>query len=36
MAGDFHAACDFHGGTLVTDPALTGAALATFVASPHT
>jgi autotransporter passenger strand-loop-strand repeat protein len=35
MAGDFHAASDFHGGTLVTDPALTGAALATFVASPH-
>jgi hypothetical protein len=35
-AGDFHAASDFHGGTLVTDPALTGAALATFVASSHT
>jgi probable HAF family extracellular repeat protein len=36
MAADFHAASDFHGGTLVTDPTLTGAALNTFLASPHT
>jgi autotransporter-associated beta strand protein len=36
MAGDFHTASDFHGGTLVTDPSLTGAPLAAFVASSHT
>ena len=35
-AADFHAWSDFHGGTLITDPALTGAAAATFLASSHT
>ncbi|QPF89873.1 beta strand repeat-containing protein [Bradyrhizobium commune] len=35
-AADFHAWSDFHSGTLVTDPALTGAAAATFLSSPHT
>lgn len=35
-AADFHAWSDFHGGTLITDPALTGAAAAAFLASPHT
>jgi uncharacterized repeat protein (TIGR03803 family) len=35
-AADFHAGSDFHGGTLVTDPSLTGAAAATFLASSHT
>ncbi|OAF17572.1 beta strand repeat-containing protein [Bradyrhizobium neotropicale] len=35
-AADFHAWSDFHGGTLVTDPGLTGAAAATFLSSPHT
>ena len=35
-AADFHASSDFHGGTLITDPALTGAAAATFLASSHT
>jgi hypothetical protein len=33
---DFHMASDMHGGTLVSDPSLTGAALTTFLASPHT
>lgn len=35
-AADFHAWSDFHGGTLITDPGLTGAAATTFLASPHT
>lgn len=35
-AADFHTWSDFHGGTLVTDPGLTGAAAATFLASQHT
>lgn len=34
-AADFHAQSDFAGGTLVTDPTLSGAALTTFLASPH-
>jgi trimeric autotransporter adhesin len=35
-AADFHTASDFSGGTLVTDPTLSGAALTTFLASQHT
>lgn len=35
-AADFRTWSDFHGGTLVTDPGLTGAAATTFLASPHT
>jgi probable HAF family extracellular repeat protein len=35
-AADFHAASDFHGGTLVTDPTLTGTSLTAFLASSHT
>jgi uncharacterized repeat protein (TIGR03803 family) len=35
-AADFHTWSDFHSGTLVTDPGLTGAAAATFLASQHT
>lgn len=35
-AADFHAWSDFHGGTLITDPALTGAVATTFLASSHT
>lgn len=35
-AGDFHLASDFSGGTFVTDPSLSGTALATFLASQHT
>lgn len=35
-AADFHTATDFHGGTYVTDPHLTGAALAAFLSSAHT
>lgn len=33
---DFHTATDFHGGTYITDPHLTGAALAAFLSSAHT
>jgi hypothetical protein len=36
MAADFHAQSDFHGGTLITDPSLSGGQLAAFVASAHT
>jgi hypothetical protein len=36
VAADFQAASDFHCGTLVIDPTLTGAFLTAFVASPHT
>ncbi len=35
-AADFHTWSDFHSGTLVTDPGLTGAPAATFLASQHT
>lgn len=33
---DFHTATDFHGGTYITNPHLTGAALAAFLSSAHT
>ncbi len=36
IASDFQLASDFHGGTIVADPALTGAASTSFLASPHT
>jgi hypothetical protein len=35
-AADFHASNDYHGGTVITDPALTGAALVQFLAATHT
>jgi hypothetical protein len=35
-AANFATLSDGHGGTLVADPSLTGAALTTFLSSPHT
>jgi hypothetical protein len=35
-AADFKASSDYHGGTVITDPSLTGSGLAQFLASTHT